>query len=173
MFWEKPRFYPCRACQSALFAKTIVGSEKRKIDPMETGTFGTHGTLYFSVILHIIRIKAGAWRFVSRVVGNKPSFSCVRTYRSEAVLTKRRIRAIHEKCHFSRPQFTIVASLRCRLRRSFVHWDSSCLYPALRAAGYVPMRPVVSSSQTPYRGKAAATVGEYFAAKRRSFLRNS
>ena len=108
---------------------------------METGTFGTHGTLYFSVILHIIRIKAGAWRFVSRVVGNKPSFSCVRTYRSEAVLTKRRIRAIHEKCHFSRPQFTIVASLRCRLRRSFVHWDSSCLYPALRAAGYVPMRP--------------------------------
>ncbi len=51
-------------------------------------------------------------------------------------------RAIHEKCHFSRPQFTIVASLRFRLRRSFVHWDSSCLYPALRAAGYVPMRPV-------------------------------
>ncbi len=58
------------------------------------------------------------------------------SYRSEADPHKQKFRALIEKCHFSRPQFTIVASLRCRLRRFFVHWDSSCLYPALRAAGY-------------------------------------
>ena len=38
------------------------------------------------------------------------------------------------------PQFAIVAPLRWRLRRSFAHCDSSRLFPALRAAGYVAVR---------------------------------
>ena len=54
LFWKKRRFYPCRACQDARLAKTVVVSAKRKSAPtvigtrdivrIRAGTFGTHGT---------------------------------------------------------------------------------------------------------------------------------